>query len=423
MANIHGTDNSSDSISEALSAPEPESTSQETPPAEGETLSPLYKPSTLSKTFHGYMTDRFGEIRALGAVDPISRSTVKVGDLVLTVKDNAASKIGIGEDKILQTAIQAFTTRNGNNKKNPTLRVYIDLEAYTDASGISIAPRTMATPEEQEKENKRAEYRAKNFYAKLRRNLKNLQECSASWKETRRGRDYRYGGVNVIGAWDIDTEKKSITVEFTLSFAEYLLKQPLTLYPAALLQVDDRDPNTYSIGKMMYAHYAIDNNVIKGTEQILAIKTLLEHTNLPTLEETKANRNSWRDTIKEPFDRALEKLKRVGFLSDYHYCYPKSKGKMIPDEKVGETLDSYEKFISCYIYYEIEGYEPHEVRYRALIEKREAEAEERQKKQEARAQGKSKGKAGASKKQGSRAKKSTSDSSSDDGKKPPAKEA
>lgn len=352
---------------------------QATEPEE-QSLSPLFKPQPLAVVFHNYATDAFADVRTRGQVDEISRRTVTVGDLTITTEDNFASRIGVGEDKILQAAIAAFTRANGRHKPNPTLRVFIDLPYYEKLNGIETVPRHMGTPEEQERENQRIEEGRRNFYRKLSHNLENLSTCSFSWTETkkRRNKDGKYerrteecGGGKLIGTWQIRRDKH-IMIEFVLSAAERLVHRPTTNYPTALFKVDERNPNAYSIGREMARHYSMYNNVAKGTEQYLSVATLLQHTNLPPIEKVRAQRKGWEQAIKEPFENALDELKRAGVLKEWSYSLP--RGESLSEEQA-YSIDSYEKFVSLLVYHEIDGYEPHLDRYLQLMEKREAAAE------------------------------------------------
>ena len=206
----------------------------------------------------------------------------------------------------------------------------------------------------------------KNFKKKLKKNLENLMEkhISFSWIEDVRGKTRSYGGLSLISGYKISNE--AITVDFSLGFAEYLVFLPtLVEYPRALYGVNDRNYNAFAIGEAMFQHYSINNNVVKGTEQMLSVQKILEVASFPTYEKVKEERMSWEQKIKEQLEKALDYLHECGFLKDW--CYSKSKGEKLTDEEARQ-ITSYEKFASLYIWYELNEYLDHKERADLIIE-------------------------------------------------------
>ena len=206
----------------------------------------------------------------------------------------------------------------------------------------------------------------KNFRKKLKKNLENLMEkhVSFSWIEDVRGKTKSYGGLSLISGYKIS--KDAITIDFSLGFAEYLVSLPtLVEYPRALYGVNDRNYNAFAIGEAMFQHYSINNNVIKGTEQMLSIQKILEITSFPTYEKVKEEHHSWEFLIKEQLEKALDHLHECGLIKDW--CYSQAKGKKLTDEEASQ-ITSYEKFASLYVWYELNAYPEHEERADMIIE-------------------------------------------------------
>ena len=153
--------------------------------------------------------------------------------------------------------------------------------------------------------------------------------------------------------------------------AQYLASLPLIIYPRSLYALDDREFNAYAIGEAMCIHYSQENNVIRGTEGKLRVETLLKSTSYPSYEEIKANRWSWEQYVKEPLERAFDKLTECGFIQDYVYCY--EGGIELTDEEAAEIVkNGYNYFIPLIVKYKLNDFEAHEDRVTAIQEKKAA---------------------------------------------------
>ena len=260
--------------------------------------------------------------------------------------------MGVGEAKIFRYALAAFTQKNstGTERQKINLRMFLSFNDYAKATNTDIS----------------TEDRKKNFKKKLKKNLENLMEkhISFSWTEDIRGKIRNYGGLSLISGYKINNE--AITVDFSLGFAEYLVSLPtLVEYPRALYGVNDRNYNAFAIGEAMFQHYSINNNIIKGTEQILSVQKILEVTSFPTYEKVKEEKHSWEYKIKEQLEKALDHLYECGFLKDWYYSY--AKGKKLTDKEASQ-ITSYEKFASLYVWYEINDFPDHKERADLIIE-------------------------------------------------------
>ena len=323
----------------------------------------LYTANPLAIMFNGKATSALGQARTIGKIDQVRKKLV-VGDISIFFKNfKEISKLGVGEQKILRYIIAAFTEKNSHGTQNPQLRqrLFLSLNDYAKVIGANID----------------TEDRLKNFKKKLKKNLDNLKEDTTfSWTETIRGKDKNYANISFISGYKIT--KDAIVIEFSLSAAEYLVSlDTMIQYPRSLYAIDDRDYNAFAIGEAMNLHYSQYNNVVRGTEQMLNVMKLLEVTSFPSYEIIKNKRWGWVRNIKDPFENALDHLYQCGFLKDWSYS--KAKGIKLTDEEASQ-ITSYEKFVSLYIWYELNDYPVHKERADAIIEAKIKNAEKAKKK-------------------------------------------
>ena len=341
--------------------------------------SPLYKIEPLGLSFVARPADSLARTRTKGEIDTYSPNNLTVGDVTITATDDKAIKaLGVGESKILNAAIQAFTASNSQGQAQPKLRVTLDTVDYARKCGVEIAARTMPTPEAQAAEDKRADDAEHNFLKKLRRNLHNVQRNAAfSWTESVNGRVQAYSEISFISGYRVT--RKSITIDFGLAAAEYLVKRPLRQYPDALFLIDERREEVYAIGEYLNQHYSMNSNVTLGTEGILSIPNILDVTAIPTINEVRQGKSkrTWQDQIKERFERDLDELTRVGLLSTWAYSH--KKRRLLTDAEAA-AINSYEEFAELYLCYEIANYPPHRERAEAIKEKNEEKKAKRESK-------------------------------------------
>ena len=309
----------------------------------------LYTADPLSIMFSGKITHTLGKLKTVGIIDPVRKSVNVSG--VKIISQNI-SQMGVAEAKIFRYAIAAFTQKNsrGTSSQQLHLRVFLSLNDYAKVTNTDIS----------------TEDRLKNFKKKLKKNLGNLlqKNITFSWSEDIKGKTKNYGGISLISGYNVKGE--AITIDFSLGLAEYLVSLPtLVEYPRALYSINDRNFNAFAIGEAMFQHYSINNNIIRGTEQILSVQKILEVTSFPSYEKVKKEKHSWEFLIKEQLEKALDHLHECGFLRDW--CYSKAKVRKLTDEEASQ-ITSYEKFVSLYIWYELADYPEHNKRADIIIE-------------------------------------------------------
>ena len=294
--------------------------------------------------------------RGRGKINPFAK-VLDVNGVNIFAPESAL-KIGAGAVKIYRYAVSEFTKRNHSNSDTQKLqlRYVLDLKDFAEANGVDV-------------ENADD---MKNFRRKLKSSLDKLSTANITWTEKIKGQPKTFAGMNYIGGYEI--KGNELMIEFTLSMAQYLTQLPLIIYPRSLYGLDDREYNAYAIGEAMCIHYSQENNVIRGTENKLRVEKLLMSTSYPSYEEIKANRWSWVQNVKEPFETALDKLTQCGFLADWVYCH--EGGIELTDEEAAAIAEKgYSYFTSLLVKFTLNDFMPHTKRVEAIQEKKAAQIE------------------------------------------------
>ncbi len=240
--------------------------------------------------------------------------------------------LSISTHKLLNMAIVYFTAENhtGNDRRElRSLGVSIPLKKYVLQCGYDITEHATNTPEEADAEAVRADNMLKNARRRIKKDLELLKHSTVHLEEKIK---WELGNSETVGIFFRGQIKKGmIEIEFTPPIAKYLIRQPLTQYPVALLNIDERNPNAYAMGLKIAEHYNMDNNQIKGTAQTLKVGTLLAVTALPDADDKTVKRVGWATRIRKPFEKAMDSLVSCGLLSGWQY---ESNGCPVKDGKL-----------------------------------------------------------------------------------------
>lgn len=257
--------------------------------------------------------------------------------------------------KLLDACTIALTRQNNYRGKDEKLNplVTIPLEHFMKLCGIPLT--------------KTSKDRARR---KVKEDLETLYRVSLEWSETSGKKTRDFAKMRVCDK--IALLNGNIVFSFSLDMAHYLTNAYIMQYPIDLLKVDERNPNTYHIGKKLLLHNSIDNNQRKGTAHILSVKCLLEACpDIPTYEQVLATGRQLDQRIKTPFEKAINSLS--AFIR-WEYC--NSKGVPLTEEQLQAT--DYETFINLFIKFEVIGELDKTPRLNARAE--EAKAKEAKKK-------------------------------------------
>ena len=354
---------------------------------QGDELNPTFQPITHFQPLPGLYQAEDHALSFIGK--PMTalavartRGTIKTNEITsvdtMTIRDEVeiiskkARSLGVGEGKLLSVAVSAFTKRNAQNTSKPQLRVSIDTKDYAIANKKEIFPRKMGSDAEQAREDKRAAKALENFVAKVAKNAENLKSnMTFSWKEKLRGKVQSYNGISFISAYRVN--KDTITLEVSQSAAEIITTWALADRPRSYYAIDDKRSNAFAIADALIAHYTNENNVIKDSERMMNIGTLIrKYTSFPSYEELKAKELGWEHFVKEQFETALDHLHNIGLLADWKYS--RAGKEILSDDEAG-MIYTYDQFTALYLYFELSGYEDHDQRRKAIFEKRKEKEE------------------------------------------------
>lgn len=342
------------------------------PEAERESFLPM---------LHGKATDAIATMAGETITENKLNNTgvIEAGEVKLVIEkfNELSGTLGVSTHKLLSTAIAGFTSLNhtGTSKRTASVNgVTIPLKEYALRCGYDVEEHPTASPEEKAKEALRAKRQLDNARRKINKDLAIMYGASLSWSEKVRGKQGDYLDMRLIDAKGV--KSGNIQIHFSQHFAEYLIQLPLTQYPVALLGVDERNNNAYSIGLAMAEHYSLDNNQTKGTAQLLRVKTLLSYTDLPSIDSDYVKRKGWEDRIKEPLERSLDALTACGLLEDWRYS--KSKGGELTDEEA-TNFSSYKEWEETLVHFTLRNAPDHTARLEARAEERKARQAKRRK--------------------------------------------
>lgn len=343
---------------------------------------PIEQNSLFLPVLHGKATDAIARMSGSKPTpNPLNNTaSIESGEVKLIIKqlDTLSGTLGVSTHKLLSAAISNFTALNhtgtGKDRSLRGAKVSIPLKEYAIQCGYDVEEHPTGTPEEAEKEALRAKRTLDNFRRKVKKDLELLYNASISWKEKVKGKEADFSDIRILGGKGI--KAGYINLEFTVSLAEYLIQLPLSQYPQSLLLLDERNENAYNIGLKMAEHYSNDNNQIKGTAQLLKVKTLLEYTNLPNIITIRKQRTSWEARIKEPFEKALDALTDCGLLEDWMYSH--SKGVELTDEEA--DFSNYDEWANTLVYFTLRNAPNHAPRLAARAEEKKARQAKQKKK-------------------------------------------
>ena len=333
---------------------------------------------------HGKPTDALAFMSTRNAgnltIDPITGTATinRLGvQLAILKLAELHATLGISTDKLLSTAIATFTKQNDfrHTKGTPPRReVTINLKEYASLLGYDVVEHETSTPEEAKKEKQRAKNALDNARKAIRKDLDIIHASTLTWEEDLKGKSRDFARVSLVTYTGINNGQ--IRIAFSPELAGYLAERNLiTQYPVKLLGLDSRKPTAYYIGRKLAEHNSIDNNVIRGTQNILSIPAILAVTDLPTFEEVqKKDRGHWENRIKRFFEEALDTLTQEGILEDWEYTH--AKGVPLTDEEV-DNLTRYEDFAKLYLHFKLADAEDQTERIEA---KQRARAEAKKKK-------------------------------------------
>lgn len=185
-----------------------------------------------------------------------------------------------------------------------------------------------------------------------RKQIKNgldvIYDCSLSFKDKGEKGQFRdYKDVRILSSKGI--ENGYIIAEFSQSFVTMLKSSGYPLkFPKRLFKLSGRSIYAYNMGVRIIEHKNM--NAGKPNENIMAVKTLLYTTSLPTYEEVKKGDRSYNQKIITPFVKGLDDLQACGIT--WEYCH--ENGKPLTDKECEDL--NYNIFENLLIKFTFEDY-------------------------------------------------------------------
>ena len=171
----------------------------------------------------------------------------------------------------------------------------------------------------------------------IKADLELLQQANIKAEQRKRGNTVYYEFINIADSGKI--ENGYITFTFGTSFYNMLLSYPVMPYPAKLLQINgNKNPNSSPFGRKIAEHKNM--NVGKPNENIIAVKTLLEVSKLPTYEEVMKGNKNVTNRIITPFERDLDALADI---FKWHYCH--TNGSPLSDNELPPNYETFKELL------------------------------------------------------------------------------
>lgn len=258
---------------------------------------------------------------------------ISTGSLTVFIEQYNALSSGlrISTHKLLDMLTIALTEQNDYRGKGElhTL-VSLPLVDYMDKCGI---PQTKTSKDKARR--------------KVREDLETLYNISIEWSEnTGRGGDVKEFAKTRICDM-IAIRNGNIMMNFSKSITDYLTNAYIMQYPVSLFRTDERNPNSFYLGKKLLQHNSIQNNQKKGTANIISVRKLLENTpDIPTYDEVMQKDRHLDQRIIQPFQNGLDALSNI-----ISWEYTNRKGEPLSEEQLEHF--NYGVFIDCFVKFEV----------------------------------------------------------------------
>ena len=165
---------------------------------------------------------------------------------------------------------------------------------------------------------------------KLKKDMDILFNISLDWEEKIKGKIKDFDSIRICTRKRI--KAGIIIFRFGEDIAEYLNNAFIMQYPLILLTLEERNPNTYHIGRKLVEHNSIDNNVRKKTANIIGVKSLLAVCHdIPSYEQVMESNRNLEQRIIDPIEKALNTLESLPIIT-WEYC--NSKGIPLSEEQL-----------------------------------------------------------------------------------------
>lgn len=258
--------------------------------------------------------------------------------------DNLYKELGTSSIKLLDASTAMLARNNfslaGNNTSD---EIFMSVKDYLRAQDLKVEPDYTLTGDALKKDITRANELVKALTKKLKVCCAVLSTIQISWDDVD-----DFGVINIFSKTQI--KKGNIIITFSKDVASLFRNNPLiTNYPSCLLKLDSKKKNAYCIGRKIAQHTWQRNNIIKGTNNTLSVKKLLDAApEIPEYYETM-DRGDWKRRIFDRFEDSMKDLINIHLLTRWEYRNP-ANGAVVPCT-TARTLNysSFEKLMVDYV--------------------------------------------------------------------------
>lgn len=260
--------------------------------------------------------------------------------IVINGYDKLHGELGVSAKKLLDTGVVMLTQRNSYEAENPDPVVYIDLMEYAKANGYNVSRYVVDTSEEATAQEERIAVLLKNLTFRILRDIAYISSISQTIIE-KKGKNVVEGSVRRI-LYKGDVKNGKIRLVFDNEAAQYLSQAFIMQYPVALLKHDNRNQNSYAIGRKIAYHNSMRNNIKAGTANTLGVFSLLEAApEIQSLVELHSKgRRDWKLQIKSKLEKALDDNVSIGYLSRWEY-HSNSRGRLTREQAAELSPEEY----------------------------------------------------------------------------------
>lgn len=262
-------------------------------------------------------------------INPLAdnEATIEYGDFKVFIEKYSNKKsLKVGVVKLLDILAIKFAKSNHYKAKDPNRTVTFSLDEYINLLDIKDI---------------------KDARKRLKEALDTLYSISLEWEEKSKGKVINYAKMRICEAQGIERGIASFT--FTTRMAQYLNQSYIMQFPIELLAISERNPNAYPIARKLALHHSIDNNIKRGTANIISVAKLLEVApEIPNIEAVRAVNGSWSERIKGALEKALD---AIGSVVSWEYS--NTKGAPLTDKQL--EISDYETFIKLFVKFDIKG--------------------------------------------------------------------
>lgn len=196
------------------------------------------------------------------------------------------------------------------------------------------------------------------FRLKLKKHLCLLDSLKVEWRDSK-GKDYeRMSFIRKQGI-----RKGYVIVQFEQDMANYLNHAYVMNFPQWLYRLNEKNPNLFPLACKLWEHYSNDNNLKKGTANILKVTTLLENCpTIPTYEDVMSKGRQVGQLIITPLLNTINALEDSGEMR-IEWCNAKREplNKTQLDAYAADWSGNYHSFTAGFLHFEFNGTEKQEV--------------------------------------------------------------